>query len=103
MSRKVDLVNPSADDLAYMRSRPARFRADLERLESGGRLGAAAPVADDTAGSPEPESEISSSDREWVESLTVEELRDELRKMDRKTSGNRAELVDRMLTALASE
>jgi hypothetical protein len=103
MSRKVDLVNPSPEDLEYMRSRPARFRADLERLESGGSTGGTAPVVQSPAGSPEPDPSVSSEDREWVESLTVEELRDELRKMELPTSGKRAELVDRMLHELASE
>jgi hypothetical protein len=81
----------SEEDIAYMRSRPARFRKQLRGIDkaTSGQSGSAdvddADDADDVA---------------WVHSLTGDALREELDRRGLPTSGRKAELAERLLEAL---
>jgi len=106
MSRKMS--SPlSPEDIAFMRSRPSRFAVDLRIIDTQSK------PTPDRPGPPENEPEGAlvennpevngRDDIEYVDGLNVSQIKDELRKKGLPTTGNRADLENRLLDALAAD
>ena len=99
-------VEPYTDeDIAYMRTRQARFSRILREIDAG--EGVDAPKLAGKNGKKEEskseEPKFDPDDVEYVNSLTNDELKDELRARDQKVTGKQDELRQRLLAVLATE
>lgn len=114
--RKIDhLSEPlSNEDRKYLLDRGFTTRVRLNDRKFAGREESVAAEtnapAQDKAGTSEQNTEppaenggASAEDTEWVNSLDVEELKEELEDRDLAKSGNKSELRSRLLSAMAGE
>jgi hypothetical protein len=106
MSRQVSRTGPwTEEDVAYMRSRPTRFAAQLRQVDEGPTPDRPGPPENEPEGAlVENNPEVNGRDDiEYVDGLNVSQIKDELRKKGLPTTGNRADLENRLLDALAAD
>lgn len=108
MSRKIDLGKPlSPRDRAYLQSRGRGWQIHANERAFGDDVASAEDARKFLEGKLEPEAEEelpeSMTDVEFVNSLNGDELKAELEARELPKSGNKAELQERLLAALASE
>jgi len=106
MSREIDLYEPlSKTDKQYLIDRGMENQVNENQLRfsrSDHVTGIAVDSdADNTDNSDADDNDVDAmSDEEWVDSLTVDELRAELKEREQSTAGNKPELQERLLLAL---
>ena len=109
MSREIDLYEPlSKTDKQYLIDRGMENQVNENELRFSRSDHVTGLAVDNTDGSDGSDADTAGSDtdadadtdEEWVNSLTVEELRDELKERKQSTVGLKPELQERLFLAL---
>jgi len=102
MSREIDLYERlSETDKQYLIDRGMENQVHENELRFSRSDRVTGIAVDNTDNSDADDNDVDAmSDEEWVDSLTVDELRAELKEREQSTAGNKPELQERLLLAL---
>jgi len=109
MSREIDLYEPLSEmDKHYLINRGMENQVHENELRfsrsdhvTGIAVDSDADNTDNSDNSDADDNDVDAmSDEEWVDSLTVDELRAELKEGEQSAAGNKPELQERLLLAL---